>query len=240
MKYLLSIIITSFMLMSCNAQTLKVTYTEKMDISKQLEGIDDPAIKKIVAQQVGAPKYFSLTSSNQISIYENKKEETADNSNSNVTVMGNGAETDIIYKNHKNRKFVRQTDFMSRTFLIQDNLLKIDWKITNETQKIGKYLCRKATLKQGDNEIIAWFTDEISSNDGPREYYGLPGLILKVSTPSVTIEATDVTLSKEKVELEKPTKGKKVTREEFEKIKKDKINSLTGGQTENGVKVIKM
>ncbi len=224
----------------CSAQTLKVTYSEKVDISKDLEAIEDPAIKQLVMQQVGIPKYFTLTSCNQISVYENKKSEAVDGGNSNVTVMVGGVENDIICKNHIKKEFVRQTDFMSRTFLIQDKLPQFDWKITDKVQKIGRYSCRKAILKQDDYEVVAWFVDEIPSNDGPKEYYGLPGLILKIKTPSLIIEATDISFSKEKIELKKPTKGKKVTREEFEKIKEEKLKNLTGGQKNNGVQVIEM
>ena len=130
---------------------------------------------------------------------------------------------------------------MSRTFLIKDHLPKYNWKITNETKKIGGYLCKKAVLKDGDNEIIAWFTSEIPSNEGPRNYYGLPGLILKVEDGTVIIEALKISFPKENIKISKPTKGKKVTQKEFDKIKEEKIKNLTGGkQNGNGVQVIKM
>ncbi len=238
------IMVSFFTLEVSNAQTLKVTYTEKLDLSKKLAGVENPMIKQMILEKAGAPKYFDLTNCNQTSVYEIKQidEESNSNSNSNVLVMGTGVEGDIIYRNYKTNKFIRQTDFMSRTFLIEGKLLENDWKITSEAQKIGNYLCRKAVLKQDTNEIIAWFTDEIPSNDGPREYYGLPGLVLKVQTTSSIIEATNIVISKEKVELKKPTKGKKVTREEFQKIKKEKLENLTGGQKNNGngVQIIKM
>ncbi len=237
MKTHILILISIFSLEICSAQTLKVTYTERVDLSESLSQIDNPAIKKMVMEKTGTPKRFELISSNGISLY--KKEEKQDY-NQNVTIMGAGGSEDIIYKNHKKNEFVNQTDFMSRTFLIQDKLSKLNWKITDETQKIGNYSCRKAVLKRGDNNIIAWFTDEISSNDGPREYYGLPGLILKVKTKSIIIEATNISVSKEKADIKKPTKGKKVTREEFERIKEEKLNNLTGGQKNNGVQIIKM
>lgn len=130
---------------------------------------------------------------------------------------------------------------MSRTFLIQDKLQKNNWIITDDTSKIGEYECKKATLKKANNNITAWFTNEIPSNEGPREFYGLPGLVLKIETGTLIIEATNISISKDKVTIKKPTKGKKITAEKFEKIKEEKVNGLTGGKRKgNGVQVIKM
>ncbi len=238
MKYAITII-TLFTLFSCNAQTIKVTYSEKMNLSEKLKSIDNPMIKQMIIDKTGKPKYYELKSVDGISIYQsvNSNDNEIDNG---VTMIGTGGE-DIIYKNHKKNIYTKQTDFMSRTFLIDDKLKKFEWKITDETQKIGDYLCKKALLKSEDNEIVAWFTNEIPSNEGPRKYYGLPGLILKVETGTLIIEATNISILKEKIEIPKPAKGKKVTQEEFEKIRKEKINSLTGGkQKGNGVQVIKM
>jgi len=238
MKYAITII-TLFTLFSCNAQTIKVTYSEKMDLSEKLKSIDNPMIKQMIIEKTGKPKYYELKSADGISIYKNNSSDDEDVDNG-VTMIGTGGE-DIIYKNHNQNIYVKQTDFMSRTFLIEDKLQKNNWKITTNTLKIGEYLCKKAVLKKGESEIMAWFTNEIPSNEGPREYYGLPGLILKVETGTLIIEATNISILKEKIEIQKPTKGKKVTQEEFEKIRKEKINSLTGGkQKGNGVQVIKM
>ncbi len=238
MKYAVTII-TLFTLYSCNAQTIKVSYSEKMDLSEKLKTIDNPMIKQMIIEKTGKPKYYELTSSNGVSVYKNKNSDSEDVDNG-VTMIGSGGE-DIIYRNNTNKTYVKQTNFMSRTFLIDDKLKKLEWKITDETQKIGNYLCKKAILKKEDSDIIAWFTNEIPSNEGPRDYYGLPGLILKVETGTLIIEVNNISILKEKVEIQKPTKGKKVTQEEFDKIRKEKIKSLTGGkQKGNGVQVIKM
>lgn len=224
--FILSLLAMSITL--SNAQTLKVSYSETMDLSKEVSDIEDIAIKKMLLEKTGKPKYFELSSYNQVSTYELKKDDEANNTGTVIILTGGGnsSDKDIIYKDFKNRKLVRQAEFMSRTFLIEDKLEKNDWQISDETQKIGKYTCQKATLTRGEENITAWFTVEIPSNDGPGNYYGLPGLILKVKTNSFTIEAKNVTISKEKIELKKPTKGKKVTAEEFEKIKTDKIDNL--------------
>ncbi len=57
---------------------------------------------------------------------------------------------------------------------------KLDWKISDEKQKIGTYNAQKATADFGGRKWIAWFTTEIPFQDGPYKFYGLPGLIVKV------------------------------------------------------------
>lgn len=224
---------------SCTGQTIKVTYSETMDLSEKLESITDPMIKKMVMDKVGKPKLYKLVSSDGVSSYQIQDDEE-EIAGGKVAVYEAGGEN-VFYKNHKNNELINQTNFMSRHFLIEEKLEKYDWKITNETAKIGDYSCKKAILKQADKEIAAWFTSEIPSNEGPKKYYGLPGLILKVQTKSLVIEATKIELLSKQAKIIKPTKGKKVTRAEFDKIKEKKIKNITGGNEKSGgVQIIKM
>ena len=238
MKYAITILTLSILsLIECNAQTMKVIYSEKMDLTERLKSVDNPMIKQMIIEKTGKPKYYELTSSNGTSIYQkqNVDEREIDDA---ITIQG---DEKIIYKNHINKTYVKQIDFMSRTFLIEDTLEKNDWIITNDTLKIGEYQCKKATLKKGDNNIIAWFTNEVPSNEGPEDFYGLPGLILKIETGTSIIEVQDISILKDNTTILKPTKGKKVTIKEFEKIRKEKINGLNDGkQKDNGVQIIKM
>lgn len=223
-----------------NAQTLKVTYTEKLDLTEELREVGDrPAVRQLLVEKLGKPKYYELISSDGKSVYQpqNLNEEDVDN---RVIVVGGGAQQDIVYKNHKDKTYAQQTEFMSRTFLIEEKLKVNNWEIKEDTMKIGDYLCKKAMLEKDSISTSAWFTGEIPSNEGPGKYYGLPGLILKVETGKVTIEATGISFSKERTLVERPSKGKKVTLKEFEKIREEKINSITGGKKKKGVQVIKM
>lgn len=56
----------------------------------------------------------------------------------------------------------------------------LNWKISDEKQKIGIYNTQKATTDFGGRKWIAWFTTEIPFQDGPYKFYGLPGLIVKI------------------------------------------------------------
>jgi GLPGLI family protein len=67
--------------------------------------------------------------------------------------------------------------------------------------------------------ITAWYTPEIPINQGPENYWGLPGLILEVSDGKTVILCSKVVLnSKEKTEIKAPKNGKVVTQKEFDEI----------------------
>lgn len=76
-------------------------------------------------------------------------------------------------------------------------------------------------------EVTAWYTPEIPISQGPGEYWGLPGLILEVSSDKTTIVCSKIVINpKEKAAIEAPDKGKVVTQEEYNKILKDKMDEM--------------
>ncbi|MCW1148136.1 GLPGLI family protein [Flavobacterium lacisediminis] len=88
-----------------------------------------------------------------------------------------------------------------------------------------------------ENVITAWYCPEIPVNQGPENYWGLPGLILEVNDGKTVILCSKLVLnSKEKVEIKPVSKGKEVTQKEFDEIVKKKMeemremNSGRGGQ----------
>jgi len=76
-------------------------------------------------------------------------------------------------------------------------------------------------------EIVAWYTPQIPVNQGPGEYWGLPGLILEVNADRTTILCSKITLNPTEKELiSKPTKGKEVTRKEYNDTVKQKMQEM--------------
>lgn len=66
-------------------------------------------------------------------------------------------------------------------------------------------------------EITAWYTPEIAVNQGPENYWGLPGLILEVSDGKTTILCSKVVLNaKEKAVIKAPTVGKEISQSEYD------------------------
>jgi len=85
--------------------------------------------------------------------------------------------------------------------LVQDSLLRVKWKITNEYRNIAGYECRRANGVVLDSVyVVAFYTDQIPISAGPGTVHGLPGMILGLVVPEqhFNIYAT-------KVEFGQPT-----------------------------------
>ncbi|SDR66487.1 GLPGLI family protein [Formosa sp. Hel1_31_208] len=75
--------------------------------------------------------------------------------------------------------------------------------------------------------VTAWYTPQIPVSTGPGEYHGLPGLILEVTADKTVMLCTKIIMNpKDKAEIQMPDKGEIVTRDEYNKIMKDKIEEM--------------
>lgn len=75
--------------------------------------------------------------------------------------------------------------------------------------------------------VTAWYTPQIPVSNGPGEYWGLPGLILEVNSGRTTVLCTEVVLNpNERIEIKVPSKGEKVSREEYNRIVKKKMEEM--------------
>ncbi|GAA0751624.1 GLPGLI family protein [Psychroflexus lacisalsi] len=86
----------------------------------------------------------------------------------------------------------------------------LDWKTTDKTKMIEGYKCYKATAtetlysRQGhfyDRDIAAWYAPDIPVEFGPKNYVGLPGLVLEVERKEFTITAIKINLNPNKDNL---------------------------------------
>lgn len=57
---------------------------------------------------------------------------------------------------------------------------KLDWNILPAQKIIGKHKSQKAETSYGGRKWTAWFAGELSFNDGPYVFHGLPGLIISI------------------------------------------------------------
>lgn len=75
--------------------------------------------------------------------------------------------------------------------------------------------------------VTAWYSPQIPVSFGPDSYWGLPGLILELNAGRTTMLCTEIILNpSESVGIKKPTKGKKVNRDEYNEIVKIKTEEL--------------
>lgn len=134
-----------------------------------------------------------------------------------------------IYRDVEENRLVNQRTFMDKKFLIDDEEEKIVWKIAPEQKEILGYQCQKAIYKDTSRTVVAWFTPHIPVSVGPSKYGQLPGMILEVDIDEGELLITAQEFKFEDVvadAIEEPKKGKKVTREEFRAIVKEKREEM--------------
>jgi len=152
--------------------------------------------------------YFDLTFAPGKTLYKPGRDNPENNK-----LWQQPAEDNVIFNDIEAEKTISQKRVFEQTFLIQDSMRNIKWKITDETRTIAGFPCRRANAIIMDSiYVVAFYTDEIITPGGPESFSGLPGMILGISLPHqhVTWFATKVEVSTpQPAELMAPTKGKK-------------------------------
>ncbi|MCT2563917.1 GLPGLI family protein [Chryseobacterium herbae] len=98
----------------------------------------------------------------------------------------------------------------------------INWKVLPETMMIADMNCQKAVLEYGGRNWEAWFTVRIPIQEGPYVFYGLPGLIVKISDEKKNYSFSLVESHKsEQSNLFRIRKGKLIDWAMFEKIQRN-------------------
>ncbi len=215
------------------SQSITVQYKKlKIDSTQtSLNQIENKEQRKKIKKILLRPRYYLLKYMNGTSIYKENTDKINNTGisdelqDSRITILSPDSKGTGLYKNFKTKEYINSTTILTKPFLIVDTLQIPNWEITSETKEIGSYKTKKATAIIDGKKVIAWYSDEIPISDGPADYYGLPGLILRVKDEDNTYEAIKISTEKE-FEIVKPTKGKKVNRDEFRKIEKQKMEAL--------------
>jgi len=163
---------------------------------------------------------------------------------------------DIAFHNITESKKVDQRELGGKSYIIADSIKKMSWKVAGETKVILGHNCMKATTQRMqesfrmsvDNgeakrekvmdtmNIVAWFTNEIPGSFGPDTYQGqLPGTILEIDVNNgrTSFKAIEISPKADVAKIKEPSKGKKVTAEEFakerEKLMQEMMQNGGGG-----------
>lgn len=89
---------------------------------------------------------------------------------------GSGAE---YYEFPNQKKLVRKEPLVMETYLIDDAMPSIDWKISSDTANYGGLHCQKATAHFKGRDYTAWFCPDMPLHVGPWKLNGLPGVIVE-------------------------------------------------------------
>jgi GLPGLI family protein len=205
---------------------------------------------------------FELTFGNNQSIWKHVEEDNAQEDMSGgggmQIRMSMAGANDVVFHDFSNAKKVEQREMFDKKFIVSDSIRKLSWKITGETKIILGHTCQQAiaqrtgmrtqtTMENGKLErrevmdtsnIVAWFTTEIPVSAGPDVQGQLPGLILAldINNGRLVYRALEIQPKADIATIKEPTKGKKVTADEFTK-ERDKMmeemqkNNQGGGRT---------
>lgn len=89
-------------------------------------------------------------------------------------------------------------------------------------------------------QVVVWYTEQIPTAAGPENYFGLPGLVLYVDIDNGTIVYTPLKLepASKDVVVKAPTKGNKITREEYRKLMQQQFQGMGGRPGAGGQQII--
>jgi GLPGLI family protein len=195
----------------------KIEYEKKVNMHKFME---DNSWTRELKDRMPAYQvtYFNLYFDSTSSLFKAGKENPDDKWKS---MWGqSGSEENVTYQNFNSGTITALKQVFEKKFLVEDSLLSIEWRITDETRTIAGFDCRKAVGKMFDSlYVVAFYTDQIVTPAGPEQYNGLPGTILGLAFPRfyTTWFATKVELVQPKPEELKPpvAKATKINRKEL-------------------------
>lgn len=156
---------------------------------------------------------------------------------------------DVLFHNVAESKKVEQRELADKNYIIADSIRKMNWKVAGETKTILGHNCMKATTQRTqenfrmtmDNgeakrekvidtmNITAWFATDMPGSFGPDTYQGqLPGTILEIDVNNgrTSFKAIEISPKLDVAKVKEPTKGKKVTQDEFAKEREKMMQEM--------------
>lgn len=248
MKKLLSIVLLSLLATVYSQEILKIEYECKMlmdekavdemlsNIKTDKEGPLNPEIGRALVEAMNKPSYYELrlnAQESQFKMIERISNEQPNESNVHVEIMAGGS--GVAYKNINENLFLRAEEGFGKNFIIEDELREYGWKITRETKEILGYEVRKATAEvDEDNTIEAWYAPKLPYKNGPKNYQGLPGLILEIveihkketGESKYLHLAVSIEIDKDQSEIKPPHKGQKISQEDYLKLMNEHMEKM--------------
>ena len=224
MKKILTLLFCTFLLHVNAQEKLKIEYEFRNVFD--IENASDARSKETYRNSNEKRLYFELITSQTESTFN--KIDRVDNSQnrSGMSISFVSGPGGFYYKNLTEKYSLSELNYNGKNLLILDSLKQQNWKLEREKSKILGFDVKKAVLQESDNKTIeVWYASKLNFKNGPSNYEGLPGVILKlVATNKANNQinkqiylATKVELS-DKFKVVKPTKGKQINQTEFDQM----------------------
>lgn len=218
MKKLFFLALLFFVVATPEAQTtfyntVKIEFEKTISVHAYYKELDEEWYNFIKDRLPrSAINYYEFVGDTTKSIYKPGRDVPIDARSSYRAV----ADKNVVFTDFTKGITIAQKPVYEETFLVEDSLSKIVWKLTPDTRTIAGFECRKAVGILDDRiAVLAFYTDELMIKGGPEGIQGLPGMILGVGVPRLhtTWFATKVEVANINMSTVAPaTKGKKVNR----------------------------
>ena len=207
MKTLITLILSIISIpLFSQSKGIRCIYSSSMEVSKGVYEMENEIAKKMVIRDIQEDKkIYSLTAVGNKYLFT-KEPESVDK----VPLM---VDERNIYIDLDDSIKVTQSEFVNKLYLVKGHANRLDWDVEEKTENVLGKTCYKATLRQ-DPRITVWFTPEIPFACAPLGYYGLPGLVVRITTPAYTLSLESMT-EVDNIELKEPTEGTAITEEEY-------------------------
>lgn len=242
----------------------KVTYTRTVKLQMSFAGMPGGMEQQLPSSRTD--KYELVFGNNQ-SLWkqgeQEQEEEPAMGGEGMQIRMVVAGSNDVLYSNFDKSRKVEKREMFDRTFIVDDTITKLKWKMTGESKAILDHNCMKAeavriskrmtmNMDNGKMErkeiddtakVQAWFAMDIPVSAGPSEFQGqLPGLILEldVRNGDQVYKATSLTDKADLSVIKEPTGKKKYTQEEFKKERDKMLEEMNQNNGGGNRRVIRM
>jgi hypothetical protein len=140
-------------------------------------------------------------------------------------VRGKAFTPNSSYCNYVTGISLKQIEWKDENYLVKDVIAnkQEDWVLSEETRTIFGYPCKQAYIRNGEEiERVVWYTENFKCNYSASGDTTVPGTILETYYPKTGKLVTAIDLQIEVNPIMVPKVGILVTKDAFDKIKKNK------------------
>lgn len=233
--YILSLFVLSCFHLFPQENNIYVMYKTSLEM-KEPEDISKNETSQIYSMVIDeiSNLEFEFIYNKEKSVFKEVKSLELDNKTRDIRRMAKTltGSKGIYYSDLTTEVALIEREFQGELFIIKSGLTELNWTLVNETKTIKGFNCYKAMTKVKYKDrsgnftskpVIAWYTTSIPITLGPKNYNGLPGLILMLIEGSedrgIIYYASKISQNSNKLEdIILPVDGNIVTRNEFDDI----------------------
>lgn len=235
MKHLLIVLMSIMFALRSYAGTPDVAaiYDMSVTIPESVRTLPDPTLREMAVRQLKArdSRCLMVKSGDLYAFIPNGT------LSKKIDVVGDGS----VFIDLKGGVVSSQRAILEKKYVVATPYVMESWKVLPDEKVVNGRRCRKA-VSSSDAGLVAWFCEEIPCAMGPAGYGGLPGLIMLLETPYATYTLSSFEAGKpvSMAGIVNGQKGEKVTMEQYQRIRAEKIGALGGNASGEGVQVIRM